>query len=584
MRRTLLAILVLAACGPDESPVPTTPEDCNSWRQWGNNAAHAGASCVRGQPLDAMLSDMVYDPFTEQEIVDARGVLIVHYQAPLIDGEDLYMMTKRGVYTPCQIVDDAPVCNTPDQRYRRHSQVWSEQRFTIAESGALSLHWTFDSDWKPAPLASFEPMFQPALSGNVIAIPGAGGALWLLDRIAGNTLHHVQPFGATIDPDTYVAGGLAVAPDGTIYYSAVKVDHDEPTAMPSQAWLVAVAVDGTSRSVDFTTLVRGAPAATDPCFGAYNVQTTPLPWPPANPDGSLILPPTSPCGPQRPGVNAAPAIGSDGTIFVVSRAHFNPRYAYVVAVNGDLTPKWNTSLRDYLSDGCGVTSPINGSDTENMNNCRIGTPIGLERVTGLLPAARVDDESSSAPVALPDGGVLYGAFTAYNGSRGHLLKLDRNGALVASFDFGWDSTPAVFGGPTDYKIVVKDNNYGVDQDGLPRGPFNITQLDASLKPVWRFKNTSTQSCVRQPDGSMSCTEDHPNGFEWCINALAVDRDGTVFANNEDGHTYAINPDGTLRDHIFLDKALGAAYTPIALDRAGHVFALNNGHLYVLGSK
>ncbi|HEX2688148.1 MAG TPA: hypothetical protein VHN14_16075 [Kofleriaceae bacterium] len=142
----------------------------------------------------------------------------------------------------------------------------------------------------------------------------------------------------------------------------------------------------------------------------------------------------------------------------------------------------------------------------------------------------------------------------------------------------------MFGGSTDYKIVLKDNHYGTDQDGVDLGPFYITELDASLNMVWKFQSTNTKSCVRQPDGSMSCTDDHPHGFEWCINAAAVDRDGTVYANSEDGNAYAITADGKLRDSFFLEQSLGAAYTPIALDHTGRVFALNNGHLTILGGK
>jgi outer membrane protein assembly factor BamB len=353
--------------------------------------------------------------------------------------------------------------------------------------------------------------------------------------------------------------------------------------MPSQAWLVAVSPDGSVRTADYASMVRGAPQPTDLCFGIYDVQTTPLPWPPIGPGGALIAPPSSPCGPQRPGINTTPAIASDGTIFVVSRAHFNPRYSYVVAIDDNLAPKWATSLRDVFHDGCGVTSAIDGTD-DHVNGCRVGTPVGLERVTGLAPAGRVDDESSSSPVALPDGGVLYGAFSGYNGARGHLVKLDTGGAIVGSYDFGWDSTPAVFGGPLGYRIVVKDNHYGVDSDGVDLGPFFITELDSSLHVIWRFESTNTQSCVRQPDGSKACIDDHPHGFEWCINAVAVDRDGTVYANSEDGNAYAITADGKYRDALFLEQSLGAAYTPIALDHAGRVFALNNGHLAVLGAR
>jgi outer membrane protein assembly factor BamB len=100
--------------------------------------------------------------------------------------------------------------------------------------------------------------------------------------------------------------------------------------------------------------------------------------------------------------------------------------------------------------------------------------------------------------------------------------------------------------------------------------------------LWSFPSTNTRTCVRGGDGSISCLDDHPHGFEWCINAPAVDRDGTVYANSEDGNTYAITPDGKLRDSVFLDRAIGAAYTPIALDHAGRVFALNAGRLAVLG--
>src|SRR5215510_10393208 len=92
MLRTLLLTGVLAACGDSSraidggGDIPIPSAECDSWRQWGNSASHAGASCVRGQPLHTMLSEMIYDPFLAQEVADGRGDLFVHYQAPLIDG------------------------------------------------------------------------------------------------------------------------------------------------------------------------------------------------------------------------------------------------------------------------------------------------------------------------------------------------------------------------------------------------------------------------------------------------------------------------------------------------------------------
>ena len=81
---------------------------------------------------------------------------------------------------------------------------------------------------------------------------------------------------------------------------------------------------------------------------------------------------------------------------------------------------------------------------------------------------------------------------------------------------------------------------------------------------------------------MSCVSDHPAGFEWCVNAPAVDRHGNVFANSEDGGLYAIRSNGTLRDHLFLDLAIGAAYTPLSIDGEGRILTQNDGHLFVVG--
>jgi outer membrane protein assembly factor BamB len=580
MRIRLLTILALSACGDNLSGTIDPGPYCDAWHQWGNNASHSGTSCVRGQPLHTVLADTVYDPFLPQEVADAEGDLLVHYQTPLIDGDDLYMMTKKGTYTPCKVTPDGhPSCFEPDEQDRLNSQIWSEQHFEVAQDGTLALQWSFDSDWKPEPQIGFEPMFQPALAGTLIAIPGAGGALWELDAQSGQVVRHVQPFGAVIDPDIYVSGGLSVGDDGTIYYNAFSIGKPAPLDAPARGWLVAVSPAGDIRTVNYESLVTEQPTQ---CFYTYDIRTTPLPWPPANSDGTLLLPPSSICGLQRPGINTTPAIGPDGTIFVVSRAHYNARYSYVIAVDRSLSTRWATSLRDFLHDGCGVTTPSDGTDTQNTIHCRIGTPDGVERVTGLLPAGQVIDDSSSSPVALPDGGVLYGSYSGYNGARGHLFKIDRSGNITGSYDFGWDSTPSVVGGPHDYKIVIKDNHYGQDQDGVDLGPFYITELDSSLNVRWQFQSTNTKSCVRQPDGGASCTEDNPNGFEWCINATAVDRDGTVYANSEDGNAYAISADGSLRESIFLDQALGAAYTPVALDHTGRVFTLNSGHLAILG--
>ena len=562
-------VIALAGCGDN------LDGSCRSWFQWGGDAAHDNQSCVRGQALTSVLADIVIDPFVPMELADAGGDLSLHYQSPLLTGALLFTMAKTGTYTPCvHPITGGEKCDF----WRLDSQVWTEQAYRIVESsGELVPLWTFPTDWKPVPGQSFEPMFQAALSGDRIVVPAANGGVWELDQQTGAVVEHFAPFDrADVPPvreGVRVAGGIAVGPDGTLYYNAVQVAQSGARV---GSWLVAIAPDGTETIVDYATLIPGAPAAGDPCVYRYNTLDDPYPWPVQNPDGSIRLPQAYACGPQQVGLNLTPSVGTDGSVFVATHATFNESYAYVVALGHDLALRWAASLRDHLRDGCG------GLIAPDAKVCPPGTPAGLDPYTGLLPAGAVSDDSSASPVALPDGGVLYGAYSFYNGYRGHMFRFDAAGAILGTYDFGWDTTPSVIGTGPDFKIVTKDNHYGRDANGVDLGPYYITELDASLKVLWQVASTNTQSCARATDGSVACTEDHPNGFEWCVNAVAVDRDGTIFANSEDGTAYAITADGLPRDSLFLDQALGAAYTPVALDPRGRIFTLNSGHLAELG--
>jgi outer membrane protein assembly factor BamB len=279
--------------------------------------------------------------------------------------------------------------------------------------------------------------------------------------------------------------------------------------------------------------------------------------------------PTTACGSQRPGFNSGPAIGPGGTIFVVSRAHFAQNDSSLVALRSDLTPRWTFRMRELLSDGCGV-----------LVACRQGAPVGVDPSTGLKPSVWVNDEASSVPVALPDGAVLYGGLTTYNGGRGHLVKVSPDGKLMGTYDFGWDVTPAVWVRGGTYSIITKDNHYVAPNGG--EGPYDMTQLSRDLAPEWKFTSTETRSCQTEADGGLSCVSDHPDGFEWCVNAPAIGPDGTVVANSEDGRVYSIRQGGTQNQERFLLQSLGAAYTPIAIDSQGRVYSMNGGVMTVVG--
>ena len=408
----------------------------------------------------------------------------------------------------------------------------------------------------------------PRPFGDSIYVPGLGGTVHKVSKATGIASARINPFG-NVDPSVYVAGGLAAAPDGSILYNAIGLDPVDAQQPITGAWLVRIAPDGEVSTVDFATIVPGAPAATDLCQGSFS--TDQRPWPPS-PDA---VPPASPCGAQRPGINVVPAISPDGTIYTVSRAHANDRYSYLVAVHPDLTPAWNASLRGILNDGCGVLLPRN----DVLQACRSNAPFGVDPATNDRPAGRVRDAGTSSPVVLPDGAILIGTSTSYNFSRGHLFKFDSAGGALATYDFGWDITPAVFPHDGTYSILIKDNHY-FDLDGNPF--YDVTTLDANLTPEWSFRATNTESCARQPDDTIVCVDDHPDGFEWCINQPAVDAAGILYLNGEDGVLYAFDRQGQVVGQIFLDTALGAAYTPVALGPDGVVYTQNNGHLFAVG--
>jgi hypothetical protein len=72
-----------------------------------------------------------------------------------------------------------------------------------------------------------------------------------------------------------------------------------------------------------------------------------------------------------------------------------------------------------------------------------------------------------------------------------------------------------------------------------------------------------------------------------VNAPVIDANGVVYANSEDGNLYAI-PQGhrgvftTPQQTIFLQQALGAAYTPLSMGPDGKLFTQNAGSLFVVG--
>jgi len=575
----------------NSTPPPPPASNSPFWAQWGATPQHIGMVNVAGQGLNTKLADLVYDPFVAQEQAESDGALVGHYQATLTDGNDFYMESKSGTYPSCSPAGNwrhGAACGPNGW----NQLTWNVTRYTW-ESGQPVLIWTFASDWKPEPnvtngLSGWEPVFHPVLANGAIYVPGAGGTVWKVSKDTGKAVGQVDPLaGVSVNrAQTYVAGPLTADGNGNVYYNVIWL-ADPATANPwfgadvMGSWLVKVTPADATSIASYGTLVPGAPAASASCGGTFfDQQPQPaFPWPPF----SSAVAPTQVCGSQRPGVNVAPVVAADGTIYTVSRAHFDAMVTYLVAVNADLTPKWQASLQRLLQDGCGVLLPM-ASDTTTPNSCRSGATVGVDPTTNARGSASVFDLASSTPTVLPDGGVLFGALDSYNYGRGHMFKVNASGSVVGTYSFGWDSTPAVYLHDGTYSIVIKDNHYASPAycfdpnnpvcSSISAGPFYITQLDPNLNVEWQFQSTTIDV-------------DHPNGYEWCVNAPAIDASGVVYVNSEDGNVYAL-PQGnhgvftTPKQKMFLKQATEAAYTPLSIGPDGRLYVQNAGHLFVVG--
>ena len=521
--RLSLILAALVCC------LPLAAQD---WPQWALDARHTGAFDAVGQHLNRNIVNKIYDPLVPAELqqtFDNTGSadLLAHYQAPLVDGNNVYMMFKAGTF---DFTDYS-------------TQTWGETKYTWSGSN-LNVTWQFTSDWK-APGSDndfWEPVFHPALANEKLYVPGAGGSIWKVNKSTGAGTR-INPF-PTVDPFTFMASPISVDDDENIYYNAIRLVSGTPDFYNDDivdSWLVKVTPSGTITKVSYSVLAAGAPAGTAQCQNAFSTQ--PLPWPPS----ANAVAPSIQCGTTRPSLNMAPAIGHDGTIYVATRAHFLSRETFLVAIRPNLTQKWIRSLRSRFNDGCGVPHSAGGQLPPNgaPGGCRAGSHLGVDPATNTAGGGRILDDSSATPVIAPDGSIFFGVYTRYNYAQGHLLHFSSSGDYLGAYLFGWDVTPGIVSNGDDdhgsYSVVTKDNHYGnvgsycnddtfCPPDRTANDPtypeqYFITQLDKNLHKQWSYQNTNTLSCTRDDHGNVTCVSDHPHGFEWCVNAFIVDATG-----------------------------------------------------------
>src|SRR5215471_17033182 len=234
-----------------------------NWPQWGQNPQHQGFVQTMGQAATSILADQVYDPFTAAEERDTGGDLLVHYQVPLVDGEDVFMEFKTGSFIECSPPGSGnpPPGETDCGISAWNSQIWNQRRLHW-ENGQLVEKWNFQSDWKAVriELAQWEPVYHAVLANDFVYDPGFGGTVFKLNPGDGTVVTRINPFGTPLDPNTFVAGPLSADSGGNVYYNAIKFTDQTPGAYPGlvNSWLVKIAPDDTVSMVSFATLLANS--------------------------------------------------------------------------------------------------------------------------------------------------------------------------------------------------------------------------------------------------------------------------------------------------------------------------------------
>ena len=274
--------------------IPTTPATAPR-PQWGLNPKHTLFFDVIGQPLNRNLVSITYDFNTAREKADPNsgGGLDVHYQVPLVGNEDVFIESKGGKYS----------------KHTYSIQKWHQNKYTW-RNGNFVKSWTFDTDWF-APGSSddvWEPVYHAVLANGFLYDPGQGGAIFKINKTDGSVVKRINPFGTTLDLNTYTASPLSTDGHGNILYNVVQISTPPTKSFYTNdvvnSWLVKVSSEASIKG-------EQVPRGTDKCKVSF--ANSDLPWPPT----LNATPPTTPCGTQRPALNIAPAIAPNGTIYMV---------------------------------------------------------------------------------------------------------------------------------------------------------------------------------------------------------------------------------------------------------------------------
>jgi hypothetical protein len=477
-----------------------------SWNSYGRNAQH---DALGSGPSQLPLVIRWSTPVDLDPQYSGNGDLYIHYGSPVITAQNNVLIpVKTGA-------DGGFVVNA-----------------FHAATGQQYASWITDYILPPH---NWTPPMGIALTGDgkYVAIPGAGGTVWLrgtpnaaigtATRLAfygiGNYNSNPQAFKNAIQICTPITADASDA----LYFGYVSTGvplPGYPSGIPSG--LAKVSPTGSSKFVAAQTLAQ---------------------------DASI----------QQVVYNCAPALDVDGSKLYVAVSQGSFSSGYLCLVN------------------TGNLAPVNRVAVMDPRNAQWN--------------ASLPDDGTASPTIGPDGDVYMGVLEAIfpsNHDRGWLLHFDSTLTITKTPGaFGWDDSASIvpknlvpsYHGPSSYLVLTKYNNYsdpGIGGNGLNK----VAILDPNVSmpdPITGARVMNEVLTVLGPTQNPNL----PGVNEWCINSAAIDPiNRCAVVNSEDGHVYRWSfATNTLSQGLRLAPPTGEAYTSTAIGPDGAVYAINNATLF-----
>ncbi|MCX6841352.1 MAG: PQQ-binding-like beta-propeller repeat protein [candidate division WOR-3 bacterium] len=283
------------------------------------------------------------------------------------------------------------------------------------------------------------------------------------------------------------------------------------------------------------------------------------------------------------GISSSPAIGEGEVVYVAS----NDSFLYALSPDGTLGWRYHEANR------CEGRSPAIGADgTVYIIDHDVGGSYGrcllALNTDGTLRWNNLEYGSSefASPVVAANGTVYAPACRSSSGGPFYLCAVDPGGSPKwrCSVDGYICETPAVAADGTIYVLDGYNYLYAIAPDGslkwrFQTGDFCSSPTIAADGTVYFGTDESPVGCLYavNPDGSLKWRYQMPQ-MSLGYPSAAVASDGTVYFGNTDGELYALNADGTLRWRY---QAGGVINSPAIAADGTIYFGCSDGSIYAV---